>query len=737
MMRLIMIEHDFSGWAPDVVLVATSTNDIRAAKNAENNYALVAARVEDFVKDVGERVADCAGGTRPAFVFFEDSLAGLDGTVEGVNDIHLAQGVHERVAEETLSPVISWRDIMEPVFGKGATAARVDKLGVAAPDADEAPRPPRRPWTPRRPRAPPRAEKRDAPAAPPEPRKKPKAEVIDLAARDGVDLARERAGPAARRGRTGRGRRRRRPRGARARARTAPVRRPGAGRGAGGARRRARRGRWRPASPVAMGPVLKSMYSSPHVRAADQLIRAETSALDTPRATWYWGIAGWLHVSRRARSLGGGDKAQICHSLCGDFNKSAARIDEKKSANYRAYSTHAAVPDRLKPVGSSEYTPIGTRRDWLYVTPEESARRGRTCEMTVGGKRVTLRDFRWEEVKTPACWRYSWRARCDEAAWATKLPPGSYVVAADQRAVQLSGNGKPYVTRLVGQFYPCRASRAPPDNEEGGRHLAALLRARRRARAAAATTSASTASSGPAAAAASSGAAAASSAAAARPAASARGARRRLARRWRPAGGAGGRRARVADGVMRCFEAFPGGPGAVRAVLVGKAPYPNAQQAHGLALSAPDGAKKPPCVNTWLYNHLKSDPDCGFGGRRPSSCDLTAWSTRAGVLLLNSALQGAESNAPRWRRFLQSAIRRICAAADARGTPTAFIFLGKGAPADLASAVSGASRACVVRAPFPGQFTRDEFNDARPFATANTMLAAHGAAPIPWNVLLS
>ena len=191
------------------------------------------------------------------------------------------------------------------------------------------------------------------------------------------------------------------------------------------------------------------------------------------------------------------------------------------------------------------------------------------------------------------------------------------------------------------------------------------------------------------------------------------------------------------DKAMRCFEAFPGGPGAVRAVLVGKAPYPNAQQAHGLALSAPDGAKKPPCVNTWLYNHLKGDPDCGFGGRRPPSCDLTAWSTRAGVLLLNSALQGAESDAPRWRRFLRSAIRRICAAADARGTPTAFIFLGKGAPADLASAVSGASRACVVRAPFPGQFTRDEFNDARPFATANTMLAAHGAAPIPWNVLLS
>ena len=116
MMRQLMISHDFSDWAPDVVLVATSTNDDNAAKFSENNYAIVAAHVEDFVNDVGNRVADCAGGTRPAFVFFEDSLAGLDGTVEGVEDIHLAQGVHERVAEETLSPVISWRDIMEPVL---------------------------------------------------------------------------------------------------------------------------------------------------------------------------------------------------------------------------------------------------------------------------------------------------------------------------------------------------------------------------------------------------------------------------------------------------------------------------------------------------------------------------------------------------------------------------------------------------------------------------------------------
>ena len=128
MMRHTMIAHDFSGWAPDVVLVATTTNDDNAAKFSENNYAIVAAHVEDFVKDVGERVADCAGGTRPAFVFFEDSLAGLEGTVEDVKEIHLAQRVHERVAEETLSPVISWRDIMEPVFGKGATAARVDKV---------------------------------------------------------------------------------------------------------------------------------------------------------------------------------------------------------------------------------------------------------------------------------------------------------------------------------------------------------------------------------------------------------------------------------------------------------------------------------------------------------------------------------------------------------------------------------------------------------------------------------
>merc|ERR1712147_226978 len=71
-------------------------------------------------------------------------------------------------------------------------AARIrNELGVAAP-VDEAPPAAPPALTPPAPPAAPHAEKRDAPAAPPEPRKKPKAEVIDLAADDDVDLARER-----------------------------------------------------------------------------------------------------------------------------------------------------------------------------------------------------------------------------------------------------------------------------------------------------------------------------------------------------------------------------------------------------------------------------------------------------------------------------------------------------------------------------------------------------------------
>ena len=60
----------------------------------------------------------------------------------------------------------------------------------------------------------------------------------------------------------------------------------------------------------------------------------------------------------------------------------------------------------------------------------------------------------------------------------------------------------------------------------------------------------------------------------------------------------------------------------------------------------------------------------------------------------------------------------------------------------IASARSGGreSRAaptlCIVATPYPGQFTRDDFNALQPFASVNRKLVAAGAEPVRWNALL-
>ena len=65
-----------------------------------------------------------------------------------------------------------------------------------------------------------------------------------------------------------------------------------------------------------------------------------------------------------------------------------------------------------------------------------------------------------------------------------------------------------------------------------------------------------------------------------------------------------------------------------------------------------------------------------------------------------------------------------------------FIFMGNDHPRRLVSAVVGRSRSCVVATPYPGQFTRDDFNALQPFASVNRKLVAAGAEPVRWNALL-
>ena len=81
-------------------------------------------------------------------------------------------------------------------------------------------------------------------------------------------------------------------------------------------------------------------------------------------------------------------------------------------------------------------------------------------------------------------------------------------------------------------------------------------------------------------------------------------------------------------------------------------------------------------------------------------------------------------------------LKAVCDAADLRESPVGVILLGATPKTLYADAVTGVSKACVVKTAFPGQFTKKEFDADRPFATLNAKLQRCGADPIKWDVIL-
>ena len=175
-------------------------------------------------------------------------------------------------------------------------------------------------------------------------------------------------------------------------------------------------------------------------------------------------------------------------------------------------------------------------------------------------------------------------------------------------------------------------------------------------------------------------------------------------------------------------------PAATWEVFLGGAykPYDDpALCTQGLAMSVPPGVV-PPATNTlrqYIFPHLAR---YAFNGRTPPTCDLTRWSTEAGVLLLNATMQSNGVTAAKWKPFLKAVIAKICAAST---TPVGFIFMGTDAK-KLAGAVTAAL--VVVQCDFPGQWTGGAaaLDTARPFQAIDNALQAAGAPRIQWDVLV-
>ena len=134
-------------------------------------------------------------------------------------------------------------------------------------------------------------------------------------------------------------------------------------------------------------------------------------------------------------------------------------------------------------------------------------------------------------------------------------------------------------------------------------------------------------------------------------------------------------------------------PERVRVVILGQDPYPEPDQAMGLAFSVRPGVKLPPSLRN-IYKELESD----LGLPAPPDGDLTPWA-RQGVLLLNTVLTVATGRANSHKSLgWQALTGEILAAVSRLPQPIAFVLWG--APAqkafDQAAGSSQASEAPVA-----------------------------------------
>lgn len=165
-------------------------------------------------------------------------------------------------------------------------------------------------------------------------------------------------------------------------------------------------------------------------------------------------------------------------------------------------------------------------------------------------------------------------------------------------------------------------------------------------------------------------------------------------------------------------------PEAVRAVILGQDPYHGPGQAHGLAFSVPDGARRPPS----LRNILAELP----GLKHVESGSLEPWA-RHGVLLLNTVLTvrraAAGSHRTRgWELFTDTIVRVV----DATRGPVVFLLWGRAARSKVSLIDRG--RHIVIEAAHPSPYSVGGFRGRAGFLESNEELARRGAEAIDWSL---
>ncbi len=174
--------------------------------------------------------------------------------------------------------------------------------------------------------------------------------------------------------------------------------------------------------------------------------------------------------------------------------------------------------------------------------------------------------------------------------------------------------------------------------------------------------------------------------------------------------------------VMKCLSFDPA---AARVLIVGQDPYPNVDDAMGLAFStARDDGTLPASLKN-IFRELVDD----MGICQPTSGDLSPWCEQ-GVVLLNRTLTCAEgvSNSHKdlgWREFTDEVVSIL-----AKQGVVAILW---GAHAQEVERFFTVSDRITSVHPSPLSAYRGFFG-SKPFSRANQILVSKGRTPIDWRL---
>jgi uracil-DNA glycosylase len=171
------------------------------------------------------------------------------------------------------------------------------------------------------------------------------------------------------------------------------------------------------------------------------------------------------------------------------------------------------------------------------------------------------------------------------------------------------------------------------------------------------------------------------------------------------------------------MKAFSRDLAEAKVLIVGQDPYPNPENAMGLAFSIPEGTTKLPATLRNIFKELEDDLKMGS----PRSGDLSSWHDQ-GVVLLNRTLtcKPGESNSHLeigWRQFTDR-----CAEILAKQGVVAILW---GKNADELSTYFSLDKTISSVHPSPLSAYRGFFG-SKPFSRANKILLSEAKSPIKW-----